>query len=464
MEDKALCESSLVRPRLSDYYNIPLLQNKVDFAIPFIDEDIPLYVDPFLLWKSPSQMDNGQHLSIIHSFNNIGKAYLQGKQKEAITILIYLSECAEVGLGTSKTKQGHSISYDTAIEILELFKVIPQINQHGFNHIEQIQLLVDKIGKDRISDISCSLMKSFLIDYTIQESKRYGIPTRLTKILLYDYKKCLIKEETVTLPINEISKKNILFVPKRWLRYNTWLNYDDYFDHYLIKDIEKEYDGINNRIDILQYNRDNYGLIEKYIAIKEQEKCACQNDPLFSKISIASANRKVSDIKNLPSGKVDNADKAYERLMGQVLTTFLYPHLDFASEQSRIDSGTQIRDLIFYNNTDTDFLDQLYHDYNCKQIVIELKNVKRVEREHINQLNRYMSDQFGRFGILFTRNNPTKEIMQNTIDLWSGQRRCILIMTDEDLELMRSTNENKQRQPIEVIKKKYIEFTRLCPN
>lgn len=90
--------------------------------------------------------------------------------------------------------------------------------------------------------------------------------------------------------------------------------------------------------------------------------------------------------------------------------------------------------------------------------------MKEIEREHINQLNRYMSEHFGRFGIIFTRNKPSKQMIQNTIDLWSGQRRCILIMDDSDLELMRSCNENGQRKPIEVIKKKYIEFTRMCPN
>ena len=96
--------------------------------------------------------------------------------------------------------------------------------------------------------------------------------------------------------------------------------------------------------------------------------------------------------------------------------------------------------------------------------MFELKNVKEVKREHINQLNRYMSESFGKFGIIFTRNRPSKQIFQNTIDLWSGQRRCILIMDDMDLEQMRSCNENKQRLPIEVLKKKYIEFTRACPN
>jgi len=416
------------------------------------------------MWKSPSQMDNGQHLSIIQSFNNIGRNYIQGKKDEVIDLLIYLSECEDVGLGTSKTRKGRPISKDTATEILELFKAIPQINQFGFSHLEQIQLLVDKIAKDRVSDISCSLMKSFLIDYTIQECSKYDIPMQLTKIALYDYHMNKVKEEELKLPVNDVSKQNILFVPKRWLRITPWLNYDDYFENYLIKDIEKEYDGSKNRIEILQYNRKNYGLLEKYISIKEQDKDECQNDPLFSKISVLSANRKVCNIIKLPTGKTNNADKEYERLMGQVLTSFLYPHLDFATEQSRIDSGTQIRDLIFYNNTDTDFLNQIYNDYDCRQIVIELKNVKCIEREHINQLNRYMSNQFGRFGILFTRNKPSKEMLHNTIDLWSGQRRCILILTDEDLELMRSVNQNKQRQPIEVIKRKFVEFTRICPN
>lgn len=454
----------IVRPRLSDYYNIPLLQSEVDFAIPFMDEDIPLYVDPFLMWKSPSQMDNMLHAGIMQSFNQLGSMYVGNKQVEAIECIIYLSECAEVGLGTSKTRKGRPISKEQAKAILDLYKDVPQINQYGLKHLEQVQLLVDNISKDRICDMSCSLIKSFLIDYTIDQCKRLGIPMRLSKISLYDYKTCKIVNEKITLPINEDNKQPIILVPKRWLRYSPWLNYDDYFKHYLIKNIEEEYDGINNRIEVLKYNRQNFNMVEQYIALKERECGRCENDPLFSKIPIHSANRKVLDIKALPTGKTNNADKKYEELMGKVLSSFLFPYLDFAKEQSRIDSGTQIRDLIFYNNTSTDFLAEIYQTYDCKQIVFELKNVKDIEREHINQLNRYMSDSFGRFGIIFTRNKPSKQMFQNTVDLWSGQRRCVLIMDDSDLELMCSCNKNQQRQPIEVIKKKYIEFTRMCPN
>ena len=93
----------------------------------------------------------------------------------------------------------------------------------------------------------------------------------------------------------------------------------------------------------------------------------------------------------------------------------------------------------------------------------ELKNVATLTRDHISQVNRYLCDNFGKFGVIVTRNRPPKNIRQHLIDLWSGQRKCILVLTDEDLKLMVSIYENKQRAPYEVLKKLYVEFTRKCP-
>jgi hypothetical protein len=454
---------ALIRPRLNDLHNIPLRQEDIDFAIPFIDEDIPLYVDPFLLWKVNSMQDNSLHTSIVASFNHLGNQYLKGNEKDAITTLIHLTECHEVGLGSSRTRIGKPIGQKSATEILSLFKNIPQIKAQGFQHFEQIQLLVDGISKDRVSDIACSIIKSFLIDYTIEQCKKIGIPIVETNITSFDYRKQKIISESSPVPVNPENGQPILFVPKRWLRYMPWINYDDYFDNYYIKDVEKEYDGKLNRVQILDFNRHNYDLVNLYTELKEKHTQNCSADPLFSQIPVISAKRKLKTIKGLPTGKTDNADREYEDQMVQLLSSALYPHLDFATDQSRTESGTQIRDLIFYNNRSVDFLQDLYDTYECRQIVIELKNVKTLERDHINQLNRYMTEQFGKFGIIFTRNKPPKSIYQNTIDLWAGQRRCILILDDTDLELITEVYESKQRYPIEVIKKKYIEFKRSCP-
>lgn len=455
---------AIIRPRLNDYHNLPFKQEDVDFAIPFLDEDIPLYVDPFLLWKIPSQQDNALHTSVVNSFNQLGHLFVKGNETEAKVILTELTECNEAGLGSSKNRLGKKIGDKTADEILSLFKSVPQINNQGFQHFEEIQLFIDNISKDRISDITCSLIKSFLVDFTIDQCQKIGIPIENCTISIYDYKTNKIKKEETYLPLNPDNKQPIILIPKRWLRYVPWVNYEDYFESYYTKDVDKKYDGKLKRVQILNFNRNNYDLVRTYISLKEKNTKDLAHDPLFSQIPVLSAKRKLKSILKLPTGKTANADREYEDLMVQTMSSLLYPHLDFAKEQSRTDSGTQIRDLIFYNNRSYDFLKDIYDSYDSRQLVIELKNVKEVEREHINQLNRYLTEQFGRFGIIFTRNKVPKSIFQNTIDLWAGQRRCILVLDDSDLELMCEVYESKQRHPIEIIKRKYIEFTRSCPS
>lgn len=454
---------SLIRPRINDFHNLPFTQEEVDFAIPFLEEDVPLYIDPFLLWKSPSMQDNSLHTALINSLNYIGHSFVKGNDKIAIQNLIIASECDEVGLGTSKSKTGKRIGEKQAIEILNLYKNIPQVNQSGLTHFEEVQLLIDNFSKDRVSDITCNFIKSFLIDYTIEQSEKHNIP--IEKVIVenvYDYKKQCFVNEVVYLPINPISKTPIIFTPKRWLRFLPWINYDDYFSGYISK-LDNEELSKQNRIALLNYNRSNYDLIQTYIKIKERQSVDCKNDPLFKQLPILSVNRRLKELLALPSGNENCADKKYEDLVCQMLATLCYPQLDFADAQSRTDSGVLIRDLIFYNNRSYDFLKDIYDDFQSRQMVVELKNVKALERDHVNQLNRYLSDNFGKFGILFTRNKPPKNIYKNTIDLWAGQRKCILILTDEDLKLMCKIFEGKQRFPIDVLKKKYIEFIRDCP-
>jgi hypothetical protein len=453
---------NIIRPRLNDFYSLPFRQDDVDFVIPFIDEDIPFYIDPFLLWKSPSQQDNSLHLSLINSFNFLGNQFLKGN-KDVIDTLINSSECIEIGLGISKNKIGKKIGKTTAVDILSLYKNIAQISNSGFIHFEEIQFFVENIAEDRISDITANLIKSFLIDFTIEQCEKHSIPIESLEIDCFDNKSNRFKTEKVYLPINPITKSPILFVPKRWIRRTPYLNYKNYCSEYYLPQIVKEGD-VPDRVKILNFNRHNYDLVQTYIKIKEREQSDCKNDPLFKQIPVLSVKKKLNTIIKLPTGKTDNADREYENNLCPLLASLLYPHLDFATEQSRTESGVLIRDLIFYNNCSDVFLREIYESYHCRQIVIELKNVKVVNTDHIDQLNRYLKDSFGKFGIIFTRNLPPKNVIKNTIDLWSGHRKCILIMTDEDLKSMCQVFESKNRLPIDYISRKYHEFKLLCPS
>ena len=116
---------------MTDYHNVHFPQSELDFAIPFLDEDIPLYVDPFLMWKSPSMQDQALHGTLLAAFNHLGQLARSGSRSRAIQQLITASECNEVGLGTSKTRSGKRFGPKLARGMLRLFKQIEQYRQYG---------------------------------------------------------------------------------------------------------------------------------------------------------------------------------------------------------------------------------------------------------------------------------------------------------------------------------------------
>jgi len=454
----------LIRPRLTDFHGIPIAQEDADFGIPFFDEDIPLYVDPFLMWRSPSQQDQALHGALLLAFNHVGQMARQGRGVEAIDCLIAASECDEVGLGVSRTRRGKRIGRDKAEEILDLFVRIPRYVAQGISHIEELQFFVEGISKDRISDFACSFLKSFLIDFTIDQCDRLGIPTEpMTVPNVWDPRSRSFDPVETRVPVDPTDGRPILLVPKRWLRFVPWINYEEYFEKHCPQDDISHQPETLTRVQVLQYNRDNYGVIAGYVEAKERAYKDAKNDPLFSQIPIRSARSKLEQIKKLPTGKDGGADVNYETAIGQLLPTLLYPQMDFAQVQARTDSGVSIRDLIFYNTRRQPFLEEMYTDYGSRQVTFEMKNVAEIERAHVDQINRYLADELGRFGVFVTRNPPKRAIMQRTIDLWSGQRKAIIALTDTDIEQMVEIFDSKQRDPIDVITKKYAEFRRACP-
>lgn len=454
----------LIRPRFTEHHNVFVPQAELDFAIPFLDEDIPLYLDPFLLWKSPSYQDKALHQLMIAAFNNLGNLAKTGSRESAAKQLVAASECDEVGLGTSATRRGVRFSHAKADEILNLFEHVPMYRDRGFRHFEEIQLFIDGVGKDRISDIACNFLKSFLIDYTYQECCNLGIPTSNVMVEnIYEPSDGAFVSRKCDVPVHPVSNKPVVFVPKRWLRHTPWINYDTYFKESCPQDDIAHPGEELTRVKVLTYNRQNYGAIDSFIKQRERTSDDCVNDPLFKQIPALSAKRKLNAIRKLPTGKTDGADRDYEKYIGELLPTLLYPQLDFAQGQARTESGVSIRDLIFYNSRTHPFLLEMMNDYGSRQLVFEMKNVARLERKHVDQLNRYLKDDLGKFGVFVTRHPLLKAEQKAAVDLWSGQRKAIITLTDEDLEQMVEVFESKQRSPIDVVVKKYAEFKRLCP-
>jgi hypothetical protein len=129
---------------------------------------------------------------------------------------------------------------------------------------------------------------------------------------------------------------------------------------------------------------------------------------------------------------------------------------------TEITKHEHIRDLIFYNDGKDEFLSDMRDRYEARQIVFELKNVKSLDGEHVNQLYRYLDAEFGRIGVLVTRNPTPRSVRTNIVDLHSSKRCIVLCLDDSDLDLMINSSASARR-PISVIKKRYIELSRSFP-
>jgi hypothetical protein len=213
-------------PFLSD-----LSQFKVDFVIPRSGVDIPLGIDPFLLYKSRNPLFAALHSIVLKTFN-AGIEALRRRERSSACYLFDLPEVSEVGLGyTKKGKRGSGVGDFLAALIVETLEDSPALMERGVRHIEEMQLVSIGIGPDRISDMTANLLKQFLIDYTQKQCALWHIPLRSGVPLhhLFDPERCAWYDDYVDLPVSPIDGHPILLVPRRLVRALPWINYDDYF-------------------------------------------------------------------------------------------------------------------------------------------------------------------------------------------------------------------------------------------
>ena len=218
----------------SDFFRVSpdVLEDYGAFDISLIG-DLPLFVDPFLLFNSQNPKYEDLHGEIIHYMRFLKDVTLSGAITQPLVDAWFgFPEVRQNWLGFSRSgNQGHGLGKDFARALHRNFNsVFRDFGEETVtlgSHLEKLCLIRDGVGRDTISDFTTNLIKQFLAEYT-QEFAICSLPAPLRrKVSLpktsFNYHTRSWRRQTFELPF--IRNDYILLTPKDILtKDEAWIN------------------------------------------------------------------------------------------------------------------------------------------------------------------------------------------------------------------------------------------------
>ena len=212
--------------RFSEQFNIAR-GNDDDWYDLLLNQDTPLYVDPFLVfddadsrWKDARKdvMDFYEHvlrLVLLSNGNYNSPAWAAANQ------LIRCPEPNEFALGLSVgDPQGAGVGKITAERIASVLDLVKHADAVELSSIAGFALFVEGMGVDLISDTLCNILKSHFIKYTQDVAARHNLKTESIRVKNCDWdrKRGRWISGRVDLPFNPMQNSAVLLVPERFLQ------------------------------------------------------------------------------------------------------------------------------------------------------------------------------------------------------------------------------------------------------
>ncbi|MCP4703237.1 MAG: transposase [candidate division Zixibacteria bacterium] len=143
----------------------------------------------------------------------------------------------------------------------------------------------------------------------------------------------------------------------------------------------------------------------------------------------------LEELKKLPKGT--SGASRFEELVGQVIKLCFFRSLTNIQPKERTVDGCSIRDWIASNRATDGFWEMVRNKYGATQVVWECKNYDDLHSDDFHQVSYYLSDTFGRFGIIAFRGNELKSQYFRHISNVANKNQSglIMLLTQKDLEV-----------------------------
>lgn len=287
--------------------------------------DLPLFIDPFLLFNSKKEEYKRLHDEIISYLKFLrGKSVNQQVNKGLIQAWYRFPEIKQNWLGFSiKGNKGSGLGKDFASALhTNLHKIFTDFGTEQItkgSHLEKLCLFKDGVGKDNISDFTTNLIKEFLLNYTQTFAQKHIHPqlrrrVRVDKVR-FNYNTETWESDTFDLPY--LDGDYVLLTPKDILtKDDTWINRADLindFDeipyaipndqlraqinNYFLKQLPEKFDDKQRKDAIKRTIAEFPEIIDYYIKYKEDNGNEAKD---ISAVKVAESQRLyVDQIKQL---------------------------------------------------------------------------------------------------------------------------------------------------------------------
>ncbi len=240
-----------VKIYFSDIFDVTpeALEEYGAFNISLIN-DLPLFIDPFLLFNSDLKTYRDLHDKIIQYVHFLKKiSEKEGIKPGLLRAWFHFPEIKQTWLGYSKTgNKGSGLGKKFAESLNNNLHTV--FNNFGSeeitngSHLEKLCLIREGVGRDNISDFTSNLIKGYLLEYTQVFTQKYISPKYIQSHTVshveFNYQTQSWVTKKFQLPT--FCGDYVLLTPKDILtKDNTWINKPD-----MIRDFDRVIESIPN--------------------------------------------------------------------------------------------------------------------------------------------------------------------------------------------------------------------------
>jgi hypothetical protein len=197
--------------------------------------DIPLFIDPFLIFHSEKSEYKKLHSQIIDYL-----FFLKSKAGDdlgvgELTAWFKFSEVRQNWLGySSENNEGRGLWLDFARKLnRNLGDILPGFGQEKITaspHLEKLCLIEKGVGRDGISDFTTNLIKGYLLEYTQKFAITYLKPEQITETAVDRavFNRSLSKWMPSSYKLPKFKRDFVLLTPEDILtKKDVWINKND---------------------------------------------------------------------------------------------------------------------------------------------------------------------------------------------------------------------------------------------